>query len=168
MSSIVAVDASVLVWMLEEQPHEDIERLREWTNVRATMRQLRDRGGVFVVPAPAIAELHSGPHGSEIAALLGQRGARMRVEALDHQAAQIAGEMIAKCRPKAASLASGTTPRNVIKYDALIAAVAHRIGASVLVTADDRGFKRYLEAVGSSVRVEIATDARGQLRILGT
>lgn len=164
MSAIVAVDASVLVWMLEPEPEDDVERLKAWTNVREAMRQLRDAGSVFVVPAPAMAELHSGPTGSLIASLLAQRSSRMRVEPLDYHAAELAGEMIAKApRPRPPALS-----RNVVKYDALIAAIAHRLGAAALVTADERGFPKYLNAVSSTVRVEIATLPRGQLRLLRT
>lgn len=77
--------------------------------------------------------------------------------------AEIAARMLNKTwndRPK-------DSPRDGFKVDAMIAAIAHRHQAHLLVTANARHFKTHLDAIESSVQLDAADQPKnqGQLKL---
>ena len=58
--------------------------------------------------------------------------------------------------------------RNAVKFDALIAGVAHRIGATHLLTDNARDFERHFHEMASGIEVVIVSEPpeKGQLRLI--
>jgi len=118
------------------------------------------------VPTPVIAELCIyGDKGSEVVRKkLMKHMRRVKTEPLDTSAADIAGAMTL------AALA-GRAPadsRGAVRYDALIAAIAHSVGARWLVTDNRKDMQKCLDAVGSSVELVVtsAIPPKGQLHLV--
>lgn len=74
--------------------------------------------------------------------------AGVRVEALDLAAAEVAGRIADVLVPGKKGL-----ERGAVKYDALIAGLAHHIDARWLVTSNVRDLKTCLDAINSNVKV---------------
>jgi len=142
--TIAAVDASVI--LLLAVPGKDVDRRKR---ARSKMQELKSLGVRFAIPAPAIAEVHRDGDGREIAArVFGDLGG-FYTEALDDIAAANVGQslrMAHQSRPEG-------LPRACVKFDAMIAGVAHTMGARYLLTTDGRDFRVALQALQSKVEV---------------
>ena len=95
---------------------------------------------------------------------VGQLKRRIRTETLNVEAADVAGAMR---RVTIAQRAQGDK-RGAILYDALIAGIAHEMGARWLVTTNPGDMQRCLKVVNSAVEVIDAAGipAAGQLNIV--
>ncbi len=162
---IAVVDASVLVHFAEPEPDRDEkEKHRKWLNVRECVNRLVSEGVGFVVPAPVMVELEVGGHDShQLSLALAAKRDALLIEAFDYTAAPTAGLMLRKAHKAMVRENPGVGRRGIVKFDALIAAMAHVLGAKYLVTADARDFERLLSEVESTVKVVDATEAHGQL-----
>lgn len=153
---LAVVDTSVILLVVapidDKSPPELPGRQR---NAIDRMTRLREDGYAFVVPAPVISELcRSGP-GDALADSVLRRFGGARVEAFDQQAALVTGEML---RPALAAKAPGEG-RHAMKYDAMIAGLAHALEAKYLVTANARDFAKYLAVVRSPIEIVRADEA---------
>jgi len=166
MVDFAVLDTSVI--LLVVAPLQDSDpadrRLRRERTVE-TLREYRAEKVRFVVPAPVVAELAAGPPSDEvvISKLLARMGGG-HVEPLDDLAARDTGLAL---RKTLRSRPAGER-RNGIKFDAMIAGIAHRMGARYLLTANERDFRRYLEELNSRVEVVDVSSPRntGQLRLV--
>jgi predicted nucleic acid-binding protein len=144
---IAVIDTNVIIYILDTTDTPvSIDRR---TRIGLTLEALRKEHARFVVPAPVVAELCRGLRGSEVVRELAKavlRGAR--VEALDLAAADVAGRIADAFVPGKKGL-----ERGAVKYDALIAGIAHSIDARWLVTSNVRDLKAYLDVIGSTVKV---------------
>lgn len=162
---ICVVDTSVII--LSAAPTgptepQHIRTLRELTEiaVETTIKQ----GAKLVVPTPVIAELgRDGPGSLVYKAFVAAIRGRIRTAPLTVSAADVAGAM----RISALRQRANGQERGAVLYDALIAAIAHDIGARWLITANPRDMKRCLDTVQSSVRILDTTDIpdKGQLHL---
>jgi predicted nucleic acid-binding protein len=161
---IAVVDASVIVLYAEPEPEpEDKAEHQRWLNTREHIKRLRAEGVLFVVPAPTMVELEIGGDASHRLALaLGAKQDQLLIEAFDNSAAPIAGKMLRKGHKAMVKENPGPGRRPIVKFDALIAAMAHALGAKWLLTANARDFKRMLAEVESSVMVLDVTESQGQ------
>lgn len=163
---IAVVDTSVLVLLLSTPGPKESEHVRiRRERAEITLTSLRKQGAAFVVPTPVVAELSRHGKGSEVLRKkLVRQLKRSKVQALDCDAADIAGQMSEKVL---IARAAGEE-RGAIKYDALIAAVAHDIGAKWLVTDNRKDMQRCLDAVESEVELIVtsAIPKKGQLHLI--
>jgi predicted nucleic acid-binding protein len=105
-----------------------------------------------VVPAPVVAELHSGgPVDAllEIAKVLGG----IRIQPLDEEAARIAGQIAAVTLKNRVG-----RERGAVKYDALIFAIAHHIEARWFLTGNRRDYELCKKTIASPVEIVVATE----------
>jgi hypothetical protein len=166
MASIIGViDTSVLILLASAAENEE-DKVTQQRILRTQdrMKELHREGVTFVVPAPVIVEMSRDGDGAEAAARILVALGGLRVEALDEQAARIAGEM---CRPSMLKKPKEES-RDAIKVDACIAAIAHRLNARYMLTGNPRHFRAHLDQVKSTVEL-IAVDqqpAKGQLKML--
>jgi predicted nucleic acid-binding protein len=122
------------------------------TFIALAAERLEKLGATYVVPAPVVAELSSGGPADavlEIAKLLGG----IRVQPLDEEAARIAGQIAAATLKNRAG-----RERGAVKYDALIFAIAHQIGARWLLTGNRRDYEPCAKAIHSPVEIVAATE----------
>lgn len=101
-----------------------------------------------------VAELSSGDPADavlEIAKLLG--GIHIPVQPLDEEAAPIAGQIAAATLKNRAG-----RERGAVKYDALIFAIAHQMGARWLLTGNRRDYEPCAKAINSPVEIVAATE----------
>lgn len=165
MGRVAIVDTVALVLLVETpEPGEPSDRPRRREANRLTFSKLQRLGTRFIIPTPVIAELCK--EGSGLALIRDKVVSRLqsiRTEPLDAMAADIAGAM----RRSTLSDRQGRE-RGAVSYDALIAAIAHRIGAKWLLTANPDDMKRCLAAVSSPVEVLDTTGipTHGQLDLL--
>lgn len=154
---IVVFDTSVLILIAVQPPQraktaEDAEKrlklITRRTHAEATLRTLHTRGFQFHVPAPVVTELLT-PPALEVMAKVFNQSKRPIVRSFDERAASIANRMYAE----AVKRKKADEPRACVKYDLLIAAIAHHVDATYLVTANPRDFDRHLRDVGSHVQV---------------
>jgi len=162
----VVVDTSTILLLIssaEEERYDQRTRNRILL-AQDNMRELRKNGAVFLVPSPAIVELSRDGPGEEIARRTMAALGGLRVESLDLRAATYAGEM---CRSLMAKKPSGDEKR-AIRFDALIAAIAHRVGAKYLATANAKDFRSHLSHIKSTVEVYPIDEQPpgGQLKML--
>lgn len=161
---IAVVDTGVLIILLAT--HASNAMLARRRLIELTLERLAKQGARFVVPTPVVAELCAEGPGSKVV----RRAAKsalspLRVEGLDEDAADVAGA-IARMRLLARQNATSSAPgsasermRGAVKYDALIAGIAHHIGATWLVTTDPDDMRAALQVVTSSVHV-VTADAQ--------
>lgn len=161
---LAVVDASVVIWLLapiKARESVDVKQKRE--RIEETMRDFR-KAFSFIIPAPAVAELCK--HGSVDIALADamKRFGGMHVEPFTYKDGSCAAEMLG---PALRGRKSGVDVRSIIKYDCLIAAIAHRKDAPILTT-NKRDFSRYLNEIRSSVEVVYVDEIpkKGQLRLI--
>lgn len=150
---IAVLDTDVLVLLIGD------EKSRQRTETaQARVKIMRERGFTLWVPAPAMAELSSrGATGTAIATALTPRLGGLRVAEFGVAAAQVCGQMVAAALGSA--VASGSrydSTRAAMKFDAMIAAIAHSMGARYLLTANARDIAKYLNAVKSPTQVHRA------------
>lgn len=162
---ICVVDTSVIILSAAPSgPKEppQIKYLRDLTQIAVdtTIKQ----GAKLVVPTPVIAELGRDQPGTLVyQAFVRAIRECVRTAPLTVSAADVAGTM----RISALRQRSQGQERGAILYDALIAAIAHDIGARWLITANPRDMKRCLDAVQSSVKILDTTTIpdKGQLHL---
>ena len=122
--------------------------------VELALERLEKLGAIWVVPAPVVAELNAGgPTDAllEIARVLGG----VRVQPLDEESARVAGQIAAATLKNRAGRAG---ERGAVKYDALIFAIAHQMGARWLLTGNRRDYEPLAKAISSQVEIVVATD----------
>lgn len=154
------LDTSVIILLCTEQvddsPKEiDAQRRREASRDWIATITPRVR---FAVPTPAIAELSRPKSARAFLEELSRSLGRFRVLPLTRAAAEVAAKMAAERFAKRASIGQGE--RGAVKFDTLIAAVAHDHAAQYVVTDDRRDYATPLKAVSSPVEILIATTAR--------
>lgn len=120
---------------------------------------MRASGTNFVIPAPAMVELEAGGHASmTLAHKLESRQRQLQIEAFDNDAVKTAGKMLRSGHKAMVKENPGVGRRAIVKYDAMIAAMAHVKNANRLVTTNPADFIRFFKEVGSAVEVIDSTD----------
>jgi predicted nucleic acid-binding protein len=160
---VAALDSDVLMLLLDVRSDVDVARRRAFAEL--TIENLQKQRARFVVPTPVIAELcRRGPGSKDLRQVVKRFLGHARIEVLDEDSAELAGEIV---RTRLQERAEGDE-RGVVKYDALIAAIAHKIGARWLVTGNARDFRRCLSVINSPVQVVVATEQamQGQLTMV--
>jgi predicted nucleic acid-binding protein len=149
---IAVVDTSAVLRLLDTSKEEPARTAR--AHAELAIEGLERQNARFVVPTPVIAELcQSGP-GSEVLREVARTVlSKLRIEVLDEDAADIAGAI---CRLQLQ--ARDGRERGAVKYDALIAGIAHQIGARWLLTSDGDHMRKCFAAINSSVQVLIVTE----------
>ncbi|HEY4188583.1 MAG TPA: type II toxin-antitoxin system VapC family toxin [Polyangia bacterium] len=159
---IAVIDTDVIVLLLDNANAPDIRRRKSY--VELAFENLKKQRAHFVVPSPVIAELsRTGPGSEVIREAVKKALGRVRIEVLDAEAADIAGSI-----SRITLQSRAGRERGAVKYDSLIAAIAHRIGAKWLVTGNSGDYRKALAVINSPVDVIVATEppARGQQVIL--
>jgi predicted nucleic acid-binding protein len=153
-----ALDTDVIRISLDNTNADPGVELRR-SFIELELERLEKQGALWVVPAPVVAELSSGGPADailEIAKVLGG----VRVQPLDEEAARIAGRITAATLR---NRAGGAGERGAVKFDALIFAIAHQMGARWLLTGNRRDYEPYARAISSPVEIVRATEPpRGQ------
>lgn len=155
------IDANVVIYLLADEPEGTdpstvLQRERQ-ENTRLSLEwSARDHD--IIVPAPVFSELAYASHSSDaiLAAFMAGCGASVTLEAFDYEAARVAGEILRQMHPKR----KPGDPKHAMKFDVMVAAVAHAIGAKYLLTGDVRRnrFRQYLEIVDSGTELIIAPE----------
>ncbi|HET7504290.1 MAG TPA: type II toxin-antitoxin system VapC family toxin [Kofleriaceae bacterium] len=148
---VAVLDTDVISIALDNTNAPSVEQRR--TFIALTTERLEKMGAIYAVPSPVVAELHSGGPADaliEIAKVL--RG--ITVHPLDEESARIAGQ-IATIRLKNRA----PKERGAVKYDTLIFAIAHQIGARWLLTGNRRDYEPCKKAIASPVEIVVATEA---------
>lgn len=148
---IAVLDTNVFFDLLDTTGTPAAEQRRGFAEL--TIERLKNENVRFVVPSPVIAELAGEGPGSDVVrevarTLIG----KLRIEVLDEDAADEAGAMSRVLLKQREG-----RERGAIKYDALIAAIAHNIGAKYLVTSNVDDLSKCLRAINSTVQVIMAT-----------
>ena len=148
---VAVLDTDVIRIALDNTSNDpSIEQRR--TFIALATERLEKMNAIYVVPAPVVAELSgAGPADAlpEIARLLGG----IRVQSLDEEAARVAGQIAKE------TLANRVgRERGAVKYDALIFAIAHQMGARWLLTGNRRDYERCAKAIASPVEIVVATE----------
>lgn len=148
---IAVLDTDVISIALDNANTDPLMERRRMVIALATER-LEKLGASYVVPAPVVAELHSGgPVDAllEIAKVLGG----IRIQPLDEEAARVAGQIAAVSLRKRAG-----RERGAVKYDALIFAIAHHIEARWLLTGNRRDYEPCKKTIASPVEIVAASE----------
>lgn len=149
---IACVDTSILITLLDNTNDPAIEQQK--TYIELTLEGLSKQGARWIIPAPVVAELCRGGRGSDQLRVIMRTALRaLRIEVLDEDAADIAGQ-ISRMRLQARQ----GRERGAVKYDALIAGIAHKIGARWLLTSNGDDMRAALNAITSMVQVVVATE----------
>lgn len=159
MTKLAVIDANVIITLLADEPTpKERELHRRWLNTRRTMEWAQAECDEIVVPAPVLAELaHADKQGQVILdAFIDAVGAQTRIEPFDQDAAQLAGEVLRTLIPKR----KPGERKHPMKYDVMISAIAHRIGAAHLITGDAKAnsFPRHLEILQSPTKIIVSPD----------
>ncbi|MFI5288817.1 MAG: type II toxin-antitoxin system VapC family toxin [Polyangia bacterium] len=155
MKPIVAVDTDVLILLLSgDRELSDRDRQRRSFSEQHLERLQKEHVG-FAVPSPVLAELTAKrPGRAVLQAIAGLMGAT-RIVPLNADGAIVAGDIISRVlsgRPAGAD-------RVRVKFDQLVAAVAHHVGARYLLTANAADMQTALRAISSGVVVLDASQA---------
>ena len=160
------VDTSVIILLVAPRSDAETEEIKtKRARAELVLEGLLKQGAKLVVPTPVIAELcRHGPGSAMHKKLVSQLKRRIRTETLSVEAADVAGAMR---RVAIAQRAQGDE-RGAILYDALIAGIAHEMGARWLVTTNPSDMQRCLKVVNSPVEVIDAAGipVAGQLNIV--
>ncbi|HWO24935.1 MAG TPA: type II toxin-antitoxin system VapC family toxin [Kofleriaceae bacterium] len=122
--------------------------------VELTFERLEKLGVIWVVPSPVVAELGSGGPADALDAIAKVLGG-IRVQSLDEEAARAAGQITAATLKNRVRREG---ERDGVKFDALVFATAHQMGARWLLTGNRRDYEPYVKAISSRVEVVIATN----------
>lgn len=170
MSPIKAiVDTGPIILLHDTFDSSNTEKANRLARAEATFMDLRREGVVFIVPAPVITELGMlpGADGQALAESLFARFGGMRVEPFDGIAAQRAARMLRGTW----SQRDRSRPRDGVKVDAMVAAVAVVQGAKYIVTTNQDDFVGPLAELQSDIEI-VQCDAKkaskGQLRFIDT
>jgi predicted nucleic acid-binding protein len=162
---LCVVDTSVIILVAVPPGQNEAQsttQLRELTEI--AVEQIIKQGAKLVVPTPVIAELgRDGPGSVVYKEFVRAIRGRIRTAPLTMNAADVAGTM----RTAALRQRADGRERGAVLYDALIAAIAHDLGARWLITANPGDMRKCLEAVNSSVEIVDTTHvpAKGQLHL---
>lgn len=158
MPAVAVLDTNVVVLLVSE-PDPNPQIAQKQQAARFCIEELTKEGCVFVLPAPVIAELGRGSSTPRdaIRAVRKHIG-KMRIFSLTKDSAEIANDMV---RPLLSSRAPGDA-RGAVKFDTLIAAIAHEMKAKYLVTDNVRDYRKPLAVVNSTVEVIDITAPRSQ------
>ena len=149
--SIAVLDTDVAIMILDTRKVLDPPTYSRRERALQAIDDARKRGARCMVTAPTIVELSSYKGGGGKAAVLRLRTfiTGLRVMGLTVDAAEAAGAMLMdnlKGRPVGKS-------RNEIKFDALIASIAHAIEAKWLITGNAKDYVPLFREIRSSVHV---------------
>jgi predicted nucleic acid-binding protein len=158
---ITVLDTTVIIDLLDTTETPAVADRR--TMIELTIDWLRKQQARFVIPAPVIAELCYGDlAGSErVRTLMRPLLRNLRIEVLDEDSADVAGAIT-----RVTIRGTRSLQRGQVKFDALIAGMAHHLGAKWLVTSNVGDLRRSLEAVQSNVQVLDPTEPAGPQRVL--
>ena len=138
---IAVVDTNLLIILLDSTNTQTANNRR--THCELTIERLEKLGARFIVPTPVVAEMCRVGRGSDaIRQVVRTLLTTLRIEVLDEDAADIAGEI---SRTRLQNRAG--RERGAVKYDALIAAIAARLGARWLVTTNPDDMRQCLAAL---------------------
>jgi predicted nucleic acid-binding protein len=138
MLDIVALDTSTVITLISPTD-------KRYEATQAHVANLVKERVRFVMPAPVVSELYQSG-GSSLVTILAKHMKGIRIEPLGLNAADIAGRMSRE------AILEGAT-RRAVKFDALIAAIAHEVGARAILTSNPRDLARVLRAIDSTVQV---------------
>lgn len=157
---IAVIDTNVIIDILDTTNTPAAVDRR--TFIGLTIDSLRKERARFVVPAPVVAELCRGVRGSDVVRELTRVVLRgLRVEPLDQAAADVAGRIASVIVPGTSGL-----QRGAVKFDTLVAGIAHHINAKWLVTSNVGNLRSALAAIGSPVEVVDPTETFTRQRVL--
>lgn len=148
-----ALDTDVIRICLDTTNNDPSVALRR-PYIELAFERIERLGAIWVVPAPVVAELDSGGPAGALDAIAKVMGG-VRVQPLDEEAAHVAGQIAATTLKNRAGHAG---ERGAVKYDALIFAITHQMGARWLLTGNRRDYDPCARAISSSVEIVRATD----------
>lgn len=152
-TSLVVLDTNIVIFLVSTGSR-DQEADRKTKAVHFCIEEMQKQGCIFVVPAPVVAELgRDTVTPRERIRLLRRKIGAMRVLSLTKESAEVANEMAREMLSKRPE----GQERGVIKYDVLIAAIAHQEKAKYIVTDNFRDYRKPLSVVNSPVEVVDAT-----------
>ena len=162
LKDIGVVDSSVIILLgVPKTGKESADYDRRLQRASEQMQELWEEGIRFVIPAPVITELSRDGPGLHLLQRVLATMSGWRIHAFDLECAKVAAQMLypaLQARPIGES-------RVAMKYDAMIAAVAHQLEAKYMLTDNPRDFATYLRLVSSNTELVTvsAPRARGQL-----
>ena len=150
---IAVLDTDVLVLLVGDEKSKTRTEI-----VRGRIQAMKEKGYSFWVPVPVLAELATaGASLAAIAKALSPKLNGLRTVELGVAAVEPLGQMVAA---RIAAAKSGGKPyegsRAAMKFDAMIAAIAHTLQAKFLLTANTRDFTVFFKAVNSSTEIHRA------------
>ena len=150
---IAVLDTDVIVLLVGDEKSKARTEI-----VRGRILAMKEKGYSFWVPVPVLAELSTA--GASLAALtkaLSLKLDGLRTVELGVAAVESLGQMVAA---RIAAAKSGGKPyegtRAAMKFDAMIAAIAHTLQAKYLLTANTRDFTIFFKAVKSKTEIHRA------------
>lgn len=147
--TIALIDTDVAILLLVTKPATEAERARVG-RARQAITDVKARGARCFLATPTLVEMASWPAPSEmVRTQLKQLLAGLRAVALDVDGAEAAGQIL---RDKLKKRPPGKA-RDEIKFDALIAGVAHARSARWLVTGNAKDYQPMFAAIDSNVTV---------------
>lgn len=157
---LASVDTDVIALLLSSDRSLTKEDLQRRTFAEQHMTDLRKQGVRPIIAAPVLAELTAKRPGIPVLEEIARVVGAVRVATLNADAAMVAGEILAKMLPQRAA----GSDRVRVKFDCLIAAVSHHVGARYLVTGNIKDMAAALSAISSGTMALDATSAPvGQL-----
>ncbi len=152
---VVAIDSDVLILLLSADKELNAVDLQRRGFAEQHLDRLRKERAGIVVPAPVLAEISAKRPGGVVLQAIGEVLGVTRVAPLNADAAIVAGDIIGR------TIASRPTgaDRVRVKFDRLIAAVAHHVGARYLLTGNAADMTVALNAISSGVIVLDASTA---------
>ncbi len=161
--AILYRDVAIMLFYSKRLPDPTIYDRKE--RAILAIRDQSSKGAKCLITTPTIVELASWRGGPEQAlAKLRPFLSGLRVCGLTIGSAQRAGEiLIDKLKPRPAGKS-----RHEIKFDALIAGIAHDVGAQWLITGNAKDYRPLLTQIGSFVQlidIDSAPTTRRQLSL---
>lgn len=153
MPEIVVLDTDVLLFLVGDEKSQE-----RTDSVRARISEMKKRKFHFWIPAPVLAELGSRSGNPQpLVAALEKRLGVVRIATFGLPAASACSKMLQAAHKRAAEGGHRyASTRAAMKFDVLIAAVAHTINARMLATANPGDFMDHFEIVSSKTQVHRA------------
>lgn len=161
MPEILAIlDTDVAILMLDTRKKPDADTYNRRERAASAIDDVRGKGARCLITTATLVELSSWRGGPTEAALkLRQFVSGLRTCTLTIGAAETAGRILLdKLKPRPAGKS-----RHEIKFDALIAGIAHAVDARWLITGNAKDYKSLLDHINSPVQV-IDIDAPPTMR----
>jgi predicted nucleic acid-binding protein len=149
---IAIIDTDVIRISLDTSATDQVVQRRR-AYISLTFERLEKLSAAYVIPSPVIAELCGGGPGDAAIREMSRALGQIRIQVLDEDAAVIAGEIARETLRNRAG-----RERGAVKFDTLIFAIAHQIGARWLVTGNVKDYQRCAAAISSPVEILVATD----------